>query len=138
MTGSRSSSCDTMKLNTGRVVSEENDIKKRWQQYTENIYRRDPKINDIFNENLYEDEPGVLEIEVKEAIQHISNRKDPCCDGISIEFLKEGGDEALRVITSLCISIWKTKIWSTGRNQYIFLFTKRAIKKNVETTKQSP
>ena len=62
MTGSRSSSCDTMKLSTGRVVSEENDIKKRWQQYTENLYRRDPKINDIFNENLYEDEPGVLEI----------------------------------------------------------------------------
>ena len=37
MTGSRSSSCGTMKLNTGRVVSEEKDIKNRWQQYTENL-----------------------------------------------------------------------------------------------------
>ena len=65
MTESPSSSCGAMKLNTGRVVSEEKDIKKRWQKYSENLYRRDPNINDIFNENLYEDEPGVLEIEVK-------------------------------------------------------------------------
>ena len=62
MTGSRSSSCDAMKLCTGRVVSEEKDIKKIWQQYTENLYRRDLNINDIFNENLYEDESDVLEI----------------------------------------------------------------------------
>ena len=62
MTGSRSSSCGSMKLNTGRVVSEEKDIKNIWQQYTEYIYRRYPNINDIFNDNLYEDEPDVLEI----------------------------------------------------------------------------
>ena len=53
MTGSRSSSCGSMKLSIGRMVPEEKDIKKRWQQYTKNIYRRDPNINDIFNENLY-------------------------------------------------------------------------------------
>ena len=82
MTGSRSSSCGVMKLSTGRVVSEEKDIKNRWQQYTENLYRRDPNINDICNENLYEDEPDVLEIEVKEAMRHISNRKAPGFDGI--------------------------------------------------------
>ena len=67
ITGSCSSCCGAIKLTTGRVVSEEKDIKKRWQLYTENQYRRDHNINDIFNENLYEDEP-VLEIEVKEAI----------------------------------------------------------------------
>ena len=73
-----------MKLSTGRVVSEEKDIKKRWQQYTENLYRRDSNISAIFNENLYEDEPDVLEIEVKEALRNISNRKAPGCDGIPI------------------------------------------------------
>ena len=72
MTGTRSSSCGAMKLSTGKVVSEEKDIKKRWKQYIENLYRKDLNINDIFNENLYEDEP---DIEVKEAIRHISNRK---------------------------------------------------------------
>ena len=48
MNGSRSSICGAEKLSTGRVVSEENDIEKRWQQYTENLYRRDPNINNIF------------------------------------------------------------------------------------------
>ena len=60
------------------------DIKKRWQQYTENLYRRDPKINDIFNDNLYEDETDILEIEVIEEIRHIYNRKSPGYDGIPI------------------------------------------------------
>ena len=69
-------------INTVRVVSEEKDIKKRLQQYTENLYSKDPNINDIFNENLYKDKPDVFEIEVKEAIRHISNRKAPGCDVI--------------------------------------------------------
>ena len=51
ITESRSLSCGSMKLSNGIVVSDEKDIKKRWQQYTENLYRRDPNINDIFNEN---------------------------------------------------------------------------------------
>ena len=50
------------------MISEEKEIKKRWHQYTENIYRRDINMNDNFNVHLYEDEPDVLEIEVNEAI----------------------------------------------------------------------
>ena len=48
MTGSRSSGCDAIKLSTGRVVSDEKDIKKRWKIFTENLYRRDANINDIY------------------------------------------------------------------------------------------
>ena len=51
MTVSLSSSCGAMKLITGRLVSEEKGIKKRRQQYTDNLYRRYPNINEIFNEN---------------------------------------------------------------------------------------
>ena len=68
MTGSRSSRGCAMKLSIGKVVSEEKKIKKRWHQYTENLYRRDINMNDNFNVHLYEDEPDVLEIEVNEAI----------------------------------------------------------------------
>ena len=57
---------------------------------------------------LYEDEPDGLEIEVKEAIRHISTRKSLGCNGIPIEFLKAGGDEAIRVMSSH--SIWKINI----------------------------
>ena len=84
MTVSCSSSCGAMKLSTGRVVSEEKDIKKDMVTIYRNLYRKLSNINDIFNENLYEVEPDVLEIEVKYAIRHISNRKAPGCDGIPI------------------------------------------------------
>ena len=58
---------------------------------------------------------------MKEAIRHISNRKAPGCDGIPIEFLKAGGDEAIRVMMSLCHSIWKTKIWPNDWNKSIYV-----------------
>ena len=60
MTGSRSSRGCAMQLSNGKVVSEEKEIKKRWHQYTENLYRRDINMNDNFNVHLYEDEPDVL------------------------------------------------------------------------------
>ena len=66
------------------------------------LYRRDPNATDSFNENIYEDEPEVMEIEVKEALRHISNRKSAGCDGIPIELLKAGGEEAVKVMTGLC------------------------------------
>ena len=120
-----------LKLSIGRVVSEKNYIKNRWQQYTENLYRRDPNIN-IFIENLYEDEPVVLEIEVKEVIRHISNRKAPGCDGIPIEFLKAECDEAIRVLTSLCNIIWKTKIWQNVWKKSIYVpIYKKGVKKRM-------
>ena len=56
---------------------------------------------------------------MKKAIRYISNRKVPGCDGIPIEFLKTGGDEAIRVMTSLWNSIWKTQIWPNDRKKSI-------------------
>ena len=60
-------------------------MKEIWQLYTAELYRRDPNVTDSFNENIYEDEPEVMEIEVKEALRHISNRKSTGCGGIRIE-----------------------------------------------------
>ena len=92
MTGSYSSRCGAMKLTTGKVVTEGKEVKEIWQQYTEELQRRDPNATDSFNETLYEDEPEVMEIEVKEALRHISNRKSAGCDGIPIDLLKAGGE----------------------------------------------
>ena len=115
MTGSYSSRCGAMKLSTGKVVTEWKEVKEIWQQYTEELYRRDLNATDSFNENIYEDEPDVMEIEVKEALRHISNRKSTGCDGIPIELLKAGGEEAVKVIMGLCNSycIWNKKEWPT-------------------------
>ena len=54
-------------------------------------------------------------------IQHMSNRKAPGCDGIPIEFLKAGGDEAIRVMTNLCNSIWKMKTWQNDWKKSIYV-----------------
>ena len=89
----------------GKVATQEKEVKARWQQYTEELYRRDSNVTNSFNEIIYEDEPEVLEIEVKEALGHISNRKSAGRDGIPIELLKVGGDEAVKVLLSLCNSI---------------------------------
>ena len=111
MTGSYSARCGAMKLSTGKVVTEEKEVKEIWQHYTEELYRRDPNATDAFNENIYEDEPEVMETEVKEALRHISNRKSAGCDGIPIELLKAGGEEAVKVMTGLCNCIWKRKVY---------------------------
>ena len=87
-----------MNLISGKTPTEEKDVKIRWQQYTEKLYRRDPKITDTFPETRYEDEPHILDTEVKDAIKHISNRKSSECDGIHIELPKASGDESIKIL----------------------------------------
>ena len=65
----------------------------------EELHRRDPNATDSVNENIYQDEPEVMELEVKEAHSHIPNRKSAGCDGIPIELLKAGGEETVKVMT---------------------------------------
>ena len=93
----------------GKMVTEGKEVKEIWQQYSEELYKKDPNAKDSFNENIYEDTPEVMEIEVKEAPRHISNRKSTGCDWIHIELLKAGGEEAVKVMTGLCNCIWKRK-----------------------------
>ena len=59
ITGSYSARCGAMKLSTGKVVTEGKEVKEIWQQYTEELYRRDPNATDSFKENIYEDEPNL-------------------------------------------------------------------------------
>ena len=96
-------------------------IKIRWQQYTEELYRRDPKIIDTFPETRYEDEPHILETEVKDSIKHISNRKSSGCDNIHIELLKAGGDTFIKILLFLFNSIWRTKEWLRDWKKSIYL-----------------
>ena len=120
-TGSYSSRCGAMKLSTGKVVTEGKEVKEIWQQYTEELYRRDPNARDSFNENIYEDEPEVMEIEVKEALRHTSNRISAVCDGIPIELLKALGEESVKVMTGLCNCIWKRKEWPTDGKKSVYV-----------------
>ena len=133
MTGSYSSRCGAMKLSTGNVVTEGKEVEEIWQQYTEELYRRDPNATASFNENIYEDEPEVMGIEVKETLRHISNRKSAGCAGIPIELLNAGREEAAKGMTGLCNCIWKSKEWPTDWNKSI----RKEIRRNVGITERT-
>ena len=62
-----------------------------------------------------------MEIEVKEALRHISNRESAGCDGIPMELLKAGGEEAVKVMTGLCNCVWKRKEWPTDWKKSVYV-----------------
>ena len=62
MTGSYSSRCGAVNLNTGKVIMEGKEVNEIWQQYTEELIRSDPNATGSFNENIYEDEPVLMKI----------------------------------------------------------------------------
>ena len=110
-----------MKLSSGKTATEEREVHIRLKQYTEELYRRDPKITDTFPETRYEDEPRILETEVNDVINHISNRKSSGCDGIPIELLKAGGDASIKILLILFNNVWRTKEWPRDWKKSIYL-----------------
>ena len=115
-----------MNLSSGKTATEEREVKIRWQQYTEELYRRDPKITDTFPETRYEDEPHILETEVKDTIKHISNRKSSGCDGIPIELLKAGGDASIKILLIIFNNVWRTNEWPRDwkKSSYLPIYKK--------------
>ena len=92
-------------------LTEADDIKKRWQEYIEELYRRDlhgPDIHDGENTDL---EPDILECEVKWALESITMNKASGDDGIPVELFQILKDGAVKVLHSICQQIWKTQQW---------------------------
>ena len=92
-------------------LTEAEDIKKRWQEYTEELYKKnlhDPDNRDGVITNL---EPDILEREVKWALGSIAMNKASVGDGISVELFQILKDDAVKVLHSICQQIWKTQQW---------------------------
>ena len=94
-------------------LREAEDIKKRWQEYTEELYKKDlhdPNNDDgvITNTHL---EPDILECEVKWALGSITTNKASGGDGIPAELFQILKDDAVKVLHSICQPIWKTQQW---------------------------
>ena len=87
---------------------EAEDIKKRWQEYTEELYKIDLHNRDNHNGVITHLEPDILECEVKWALGSIVTNKASGCDGIPFQILK---DDAMKVLHSICHKIWKTQQW---------------------------
>ena len=110
----------SIKNRNGRDLTEAEDIKKRWQEYTEELYRKDlpdPDIHDGVNTHL---EPDILECEVKWALESITTNKASGDDGIPVELFQILEDDAVKVLHSICQQIWKTQQWPRDWKRSVF------------------
>ena len=92
-------------------LTEAEDIKKRWQEYREELYKKDlhdPDNHDGVITNL---KPDILECEVKGALGSITMEKARGGDGIQVELLHILKDDVVKVLHSICQQIWKTQQW---------------------------
>ena len=100
---------DSIKDRNGMDLTEAEDIKKRRQEYTEELYKRDlhdPDNHDGVITNL---EPDILECEVKWALESIIMNKARGGDGIPVELFQILEDDAVKMLHSICQQIWKTQ-----------------------------
>ena len=102
-------------------LTEAEDIKKRWQEYTEELYKidlNDPENHDGVYINL---EPDILECEVKWALESITRNKASGGDGIPVELIQILKDDAVKVLHSVCQQIWKTQQWPRDWKRSVFI-----------------
>ena len=90
-------------------LTEAEDIKKRWQEYTEELYEKDLHDPDNHNDVITNLEPDILECEVKWALESITINKASEGDGIPDELFQTLKDDAVKVLHSVCQHIWKTQ-----------------------------
>ena len=102
-------------------VTEAEDIKKRWQEYTEELYKKylhDPDNHDGVITHL---EPDILECEVKQALGSITTNKASGGNGIPVELFQILKDDAVKVLHSICQQIWKTQQWLQDCKRSVFI-----------------
>ena len=99
----------SIKDRNGTDLTEAEDIKKRWQEYTEGLYKKDLHDPDKHNGVITHLEPNILESEVKWALESITTNKATGGDGIPVELLQIQKDDAVKVLHSICQQIWKTQ-----------------------------
>ena len=103
------------------TATEAEDIKKRWQEYTEELYKKDLHDPDKHNGVITHLEPNILECEVKWALGSITMNKASGGDGIPVELFQILKDDAVKVLHSICQQIWKTQQWpQDGKGQFSF------------------
>ena len=102
-------------------LTEAEDIKKRWQEYTEELYREDLHDPDDHSGVITHLEPGILECEVKWTLGSITMNKASGGGGIPVELFQILKDDAVKVLHSVCQQIWKTQQWPQGWKRSIFI-----------------
>ena len=102
-------------------LTEAKDVKKRWQEYTEELYKTElhnPDNHDGMITNL---QPNILECKVKWALGSITMNKASGGDGIPVELFQILKDGAVKVLHSICQQIWKTQWWPQDWKRSVFI-----------------
>ena len=110
----------TIKDRNGMDLTEAEDIKKRWQEYTDELYNKDLHDPDNHDGVITYLEPDILEHEVKWALGSITMNKASGGDGIPVGLFQILKDDAVKVLHSICHQIWKTQQWPTGLEKVSF------------------
>ena len=97
-----------IKDRNGMDQTEAEDIKKRRQEYTEELYKKDLHNPDNHNDVITDLEPDILECEVQWALESITTNKASGGDGIPVKLFQILKDDAVKVLHSICQQIWKT------------------------------
>ena len=122
-----------IKGRNGMDLAEAEDIKKRWQEYTEELYRKDLHDPDNHDGVITHLEPDILECEVKWALGSITMNKTSGGDRIPVELCQMLKDNAVKVLHSICQQIWKTQQWpQTGKSQFSLQSQRKALTMNAQ------
>ena len=119
-----------IKDRNGLDLTEAEDIKKRWQEYTEELYKNDFHNQDNHDGVITHLEPDLLECEVKWALESIMMNKVSGGDGISVELFQILKDDAMKVLHSTCQQIWKNQQWPQDWKRSVFILIPKKGKAN--------
>jgi len=111
----------TIKDRNGMDLTEAEDIKKRWQEYTEELYEKDLHDRDNHDGVITDLEPDILECEVKWALESITMNIASGGDGISVDLFQILKDDAVKVLHSICQQIWKPQQWPQDWKRSVFI-----------------
>ena len=111
----------SIKDRNGMDPTEAEDIKKRCQQYTEELYKKDLNDPDNHDGVITHLEPDILECKVKWALGSMTTNKVSGADGIPVEVFQMPKDDAVKVLHSICQQIWKTQQWPQDWKRSVFI-----------------
>ena len=111
----------SIKDRNGMDLTEAEDIKKRWQEYTEVLYKKDLHDPDNHDGVITHLEPDILECEDKLALESITRGKASGGDGIPVELCQILKDDVVKVLPSICQQVWKTQRWPQDWKRSVFI-----------------
>ena len=111
----------SIKDRNGMDLTEAEDIKKRWQEYTEELYGKELHNPDNHDGVITHLEPDILECEAKGALESITTNKVSGGDGIPVELFQILEGDAVKVLHSICQQIWKTHQWPQDWKRSVFI-----------------